>query len=56
MKTEYSQAVDEWKESREYKASLLTLTNKGIKEKYAHNILLCAFEAGWNKRAEINRP
>lgn len=53
MKTEYSQAIEFWKQTKSYTSSLDELLKAEIKMPYADNILTLAFADGWNAKLKI---
>jgi hypothetical protein len=51
MKTKYSQALIEYKQSNDYLSSVKEMKAKGMKQPYIDNILESAFSAGFNSNA-----
>lgn len=50
MKTNYWLAWIEFKKSDEYRTTYESMKNKGIKQRFANNMLRVAFDAGWGNR------
>jgi hypothetical protein len=48
IETNYSRAWLQFRKSEEFKRTADAMEKKGIKQRYASNILRTAFEAGWN--------
>jgi hypothetical protein len=54
MKTNYWHSWQAFRRTEEYKRVYEVLKSKGIKQRYANNILRVAFDAGWGDKEIFN--
>lgn len=48
--TAFSQAWDDYKETKEYKQTVDLLKNKGMNQPYIDNVIFLSFTAGYNSK------
>ena len=50
IKTPFSIAWDDYKESKDYNGAVIVLKNKGMNQPYIDNIIYLIFSAGYNSK------